>query len=491
MRPFFDVLAERARATGTLLVVGLDPHVEDLPEPTAVAARDHCLRLIEATAPVATAFKPNSAFFERFGAEGVGALAEVIAAIPAGVPVILDVKRGDIGSTARAYAAAAFDALGAHAVTVSPYLGEDGVAPFLARPERAAFVLCRTSNASAAELQDAPLALPGGRRPMVHERVADLVARWGRAHGNAGLVVGATDPEALARVRRRAPDLWILAPGVGAQGGDLPATLAAGRRADGLGLLVPVSRGISRAPDPGEAARRLAAATPVVSPQTGGLVGPGGRVAPPVVAGARVPPPSSPRRDLALALVDHGCVRFGTFTLKSGLESPIYLDLRRLVAFPALLAEVAQAYLALLADLRFDHLAPLPYAALPIGTAIALAGGRSLVYPRRERKDYGTRAAVEGVFERGDVACVVDDLATTGASKVEAVEVLAAAGLTVRDVVVLIDRESGAREDLAARGLAFHAVYTLRALLDLWRGTSRITAVDAERVAAFLSPEGP
>jgi uridine monophosphate synthetase len=472
MISFFTRLEIRARQIGSLLCVGLDPHPADLAAPTADAARDFCLRLIAATADVAAAFKPNAAFFEQFGAEGMAALRDVIAAVPDGVPVLLDAKRGDIASTAEAYARAAFETLGADAITLSPYLGRDSLAPFLADPARGAFVLCKTSNPGAGDLQDVPLAdrVPSQR---LFERVAELARGW-NVNDNVGLVVGATHPEALAAVRRVAPELWLLAPGVGAQGGDLEAALNAGLRADGLGLLIPVSRQISRAADPRRAAREIADATqkrpaPAPSPQ-------------PPAPGALSPVAAA----LADRLLAAGCVRFGQFTLKSGLLSPIYLDLRQLIADPGLLAAVGAAYTGLLRGLKFDRLAALPYAALPIATAISLQGGWPMIYPRKEAKSYGTGAEIEGGFAQGERAVVIDDLATTGGSKFEAIGKLAAAGLKIEDVVVLIDRQSGAAEALAAAGYRLHAVMTLTQMLDHWTRTDRVPAGQIAETRAFL-----
>jgi len=249
---FFSRLQERAIGADSLLCVGLDPHPELLPEQTAQAALNFCCDLIHATAASACAYKPNSAFFERYGAEGMRALAEVIEMVPQGIPVVLDAKRGDIASTGRAYAHAAFQALGADALTVSPYLGQDSLAPFLSEAQKGVFLLCKTSNPGSQDLQDRILS---GGEPL-YIALARQAADWNEKD-NLGLVVGATHPEALRAVRSAAPNLWLLAPGVGAQGGSLKDALQAGLRQDGLGMLLPVSRSIAQAPDPAEEAERL------------------------------------------------------------------------------------------------------------------------------------------------------------------------------------------------------------------------------------------
>ena len=468
---FFSRLEDRARQVDSLLCVGLDPHMPDLPAPTAQAARAFCLRLIEATSEYTAAFKPNSAFFEAFGPQGIAVLYDVIAAVPASIPVILDAKRGDIASTAGAYAQAAFQALGAGAVTVSPYLGRDSVEPFLADGEHGIFLLCKTSNPGAADLQDLPVSF-GGQR--LYEHVARLALSW-NSRDNVGLVVGSTQLEALRQVRAIAPGLWFLAPGVGAQGGDLRAALQAGLRSDGLGMLIPVSRLLSRAADPRQAARELR--DQINCERTDAIPVSRDAISCVSTTGAI----SVPSGTLADGLLEAGCVKFGKFTLKSGLESPIYLDLRQLVSYPRLLAEAAAAYTGLLRNLTFDRLAALPYAALPIGTAISLQTGWPLVYPRKEAKTYGTRAEIEGLFVPGEVAAVVDDLTTTGGSKFEAIDKLTAAGLQVREVVVLIDRQSGAAESLAQAGYRLHTVFTLTQLLDYWEATGK---VPPEQIAA-------
>ena len=194
-----------------------------------------------------------------------------------------------------------------------------------------------------------------------------------------------------------------------------------------------------------------------------------------------MPTPNPPQTSLADALLASGCIKFGEFKLKSGLISPIYIDLRRIISRPELLRDVAAAYLPILSALRFQRLAGLPYAAIPIATAIALQGGYPMIYPRKEAKEYGTKADIEGEYHSDETVVVIDDLATTGGSKFEAIEKLTAAGLIVKDVVVLIDRQSGAKESLAQAGFTMHAVLTIGDMLDDWQISGR---VDEGKIAA-------
>jgi len=460
---FYAWLAEEARRNDSLLCAGLDLDPQQLAP--GQDQFDSSRAIIDATRHLVCAYKPNFAFYEAAGPAGLEALRRTIAYIhdTTSVPVILDAKRGDIGSTAQAYARAAFEVWGADAITVNPYLGADSLSPFLAYADRGVFVLCHTSNPGAADFQT--LRCPD--RPL-YEVVAEQAAAWGTA-----LVVGATYPEALARIRTLAPQAWILLPGVGAQGGDLQAALAAGLRDDGLGIVVNVSRGISHAPDPGRAALGLWQQ---------------------IQAARALPRParSSPKAELALALADIGAVQFGEFTLTSGLKSPIYIDLRLLVSHPDVLRQVAHAYAGLLRGLvdrdpaPAVRLAAIPYAALPIGTAVGLELGMPLIYPRREVKAHGTGRQIEGKFQPGDRVILLDDLITTGGSKVEAIRPLEAAGLVVRDVVVLIDREQGGREELEAAGYRLHAVLRLTEMLDRLVEAGRIRSSQREEVISFL-----
>ena len=186
-------------------------------------------------------------------------------------------------------------------------------------------------------------------------------------------------------------------------------------------------------------------------------------------------------------LLEAGCIKFGEFTLKSGLKSPIYIDLRRIITYPKLLEQVGKAYLPLLEKLHFDRIAGLPYAAIPIATAISLAGNYPMIYPRKKVKAYGTKAEIEGEYHPDEIVVVIDDLATTGGSKFEAIEKLTSAGLVVKDVVVLVDRQSGAKESLAKAGYTMHAVMTIREMLDHWDNTGKVAKEKIEATRAFLS----
>jgi orotidine-5'-phosphate decarboxylase len=245
-RPAFtEQLAAAQRASGGLLCVGLDPEPARFPPPwrdDPARLFDFCAAIVEATHDLACAFKPQVAYFAAQRAEDqLERLVAHIGRVAPGVPVILDAKRGDIGATAEQYAREAFERYGADAVTLSPFMGLDSIEPFMRHAGRGLFLLCRTSNPGGSDLQ--ALELAGGER--LYERIARLAAgEWNsRAGGQLGLVVGATFPAELARVRALAPTLPLLVPGVGAQGGDAAATLAAGWRPGGT-LVVNSSRAV-------------------------------------------------------------------------------------------------------------------------------------------------------------------------------------------------------------------------------------------------------
>ncbi|MEG3158233.1 orotidine-5'-phosphate decarboxylase [Lysobacter zhanggongensis] len=268
---FMQALRQRWSNTDSLVCVGLDPEPAKFParfgsDPDAVFA--FCRAIVDATAGHACAFKPQIAHFAALGAED--ALTRLIAHIHAahpGIPVILDAKRGDIGSTARHYAAEAFDRYAADAVTANPYLGRDSVQPFLDRADRGVVILCRTSNPGAADLQDLPVQAAGGTQRPLYQHVAETIARDWNGHGNCTLVVGATWPEQLREVRAIVGDMPFLVPGVGAQGGDVEAVVRNARTADGTGLMVSSSRAILYASQGDDFADAAAAAAQALKEQ--------------------------------------------------------------------------------------------------------------------------------------------------------------------------------------------------------------------------------
>jgi len=319
--------------------------------------------------------------------------------------------------------------------TVNPYLGADAFDPFLEHEGRGIFVLCRTSNPSGAAFQEIELSSGDPLYLAVARAVAALPM------DRAGLVVGATEPEAMARVRSAAPKHWILAPGVGAQGGSVESTVAAGIRVDGSGLLLPVSRAIADAPNPESVVTELNSEVSRARDRAGTVV-----------------PAAEP--SLAVGLFDAGCIRFGDFELKSAQYLP-------LLGAPIRIAGV-------------------PLAGLPIATAVSLVSAIPLVYPRPEQKDHGTRSTIEGPFEAGDRVVVIDDVATSGSSVLDAVDRLRGAGLVVERAVVLIDREGGAGQALAKQGVRLHSVMKLSDVVGLLLEAGRISEGEARRVREFL-----
>ncbi len=250
---FLDKLRAASRRNHSFLCIGLDPDPELMPQPQAALFLQE---IVEATADLVCAYKPNLAFFEAMGTAGMQTLQEGLRSVPEEIPIIGDAKRGDIGNTGSAYATALFDVLGFDAATVNPYLGGDSLTPFLERKDKGIFVLCRTSNPGAVDLQD--LALADGRP--LYQAVAEKAREW-NVRGNVGLVVGATYPEETTKIREICPDMTFLMPGIGAQGGDLGSSVRAALDSGGEGLIVSASRQVlyaSRGPNYAAAARLAA-----------------------------------------------------------------------------------------------------------------------------------------------------------------------------------------------------------------------------------------
>ena len=256
---FMQKLGDTVKKHDSLLCVGLDSDPEMVPD--GVSIFDFNRTIIKATADLVCAYKINIAFYEALGSQGLEVLKHTVEFIPDGIPVIGDAKRADIGNTAKAYARAIFEWFNFDATTVSPYMGFDSLEPFLQYRDKGVFILCRTSNAGASDFQSLICQFEGGSLPLF-EIVARKASQW-NTHGNVGLVVGATCPEELKLIRQSHPDMPILIPGIGAQGGDLALTVKYGVNRNGGGAIINSSRQIifaSRGGDFAEAARREALA---------------------------------------------------------------------------------------------------------------------------------------------------------------------------------------------------------------------------------------
>lgn len=478
---FFERLEERSRQINSLLCVGLDPRHAIQPGADAADSLSGMIeenkRIIEATKDLAVAYKPNIAFYEALGAPGIQALEVTLELIPDEIPVILDAKRGDIGATVLAYEQACFSYLEVDSVTLSPYMGYDSVEPFIKDPEKGVFLLCRTSNPGGNDLQ----MLENAAGDSLFLSVSDIASSWG---DNIGLVVAGNDVEALRAVRHRHPDVWFLSPGIGAQGGKMKEAVAAGMNGRGTGIIPVVVRGISQAEDPRKAARDFvdqlnAAREEVLAERQAGsaaeTIGAG-------QARSDVKLQSDGLKSRILGgLIDAECFKTGEFTLKSGEKSPFYIDLRRVMSYPSLMKDAARGYARLIRELKaeglhFDSIAGIPVAGLPLAQATSLETGIPMIFPRMNVKSHGTGAKVEGQWKPGDRVLLLDDLITSGKSKLEALEILREAGLKVDHLVVLIERGAAGRRDMDAAGVDLRSFALLHEFLPVCQARGIITS---------------
>ncbi len=475
-KDFFSALSEAVGKKHTLLCVGLDPPInaDRATKDIYSELRRYAERIVTATSPYTACYKPNIAFYEARGSEGIRALRDIIADMPDGVPVILDAKRGDIGNTAAAYAVSVFDYLGAHAVTLSPYLGRRSLLPFIERRDRGVFVLCRTSNPEAEWLQEQTVETEQGPTPL-YARLAEEAVSWGP---NVGLVVAGNLPEALSRIRARLPECWFLAPGIGAQGGTVSGALRAGLRKDGMGMLVSASRSIAQSEDPARAAQTLQQSINAERSRK-------------TATGAGAVPPAgdewTQKNRLVRDLVRCGCFKLGQFKLKDGRTSPFYIDLRMIISSPELLASVGAAYAGIMPHNSYHRIAGIPLAGVPIATALSLRLGKPAIIPRIQAKDHGSGKSIEGEFRRGERVVLVDDLITAGTAKMEAVRLLRSEGLIVEDLVVLIERGRSARADLLKQGIRLHAYLNISEFLDVCLDLKELTREQWREISSFLN----
>ena len=468
---FFDKLNRAIARNQSLLFVGLDPNPEMMP--SRYSSQGDTASIIDGlwewlqyqiseTADKVCAYKPTLGFYQALGIQGLELLQRTLAAIPADIPIILDAKHGDL-NTSTMFARTLFEEWQVDAITVSPYAGQDHVAPFLVYPDKAVFVLCCTSNPAAVALQQYPTT-----ESPLYLQVVKEAKTWGTPE-QLGLEVGTTEPDILASIRAVAPERLILARSIWAEGGDLTKILAAGLNANGDGLLIPVPQDMLGSEHPSEGIESLREQVNQARTQ---IIREGSTCSvwfPDVCLLNQ-----HPQLDLILQLYDIGCIMFGNFVQASGATFPYYIDLRKIISNPQIFHQILSAYADILKNLSFDRIAGIPYGSLPTATGLSLRLNRPMIFPRKEVKAHGTRRVIEGNFYPGETVVVVDDILISGKSAMEGAEKLKSAGLNVHDIVVFMDHEQGVKERLRENGYRGHAVLTISEITETLYQAGRI-----------------
>jgi len=468
---FFDKLNAAIALNQSLLFVGLDPNLEMMPSSGDLIANlsDSLQLIIAQTADLVCAYKPTLGFYEALGAGGIELLESTLKAIPSHIPVILDAKHSDL-NTSSVFARTVFNQWGVDAITLSPYVGQDHIAPFLVYPGKAVFILACTSNLGARALQqypnnDAPLYL----------QVVKAAQTWGTLE-QVCLEVGTTSPEVLARIRDLAPERVILARSIWASGGNLNNILTAGLNSNGDGLLIPV-------PQDNLANNQFA--------EINSLRLEVNQIREQVISKASscaiwLPDVCLLNQhryfDLILQLYDLGCIMFGDFVQASGATFPYYVDLRKIISNPQVFSLILTAYADILKTLNFDRIAGIPYGSLPTATGLSMRLSYPMIFPRKEVKAHGTRKIIEGNFCVGETVVVVDDILISGKSAIEGAQKLESAGLKVKDIVVFMDHEQGVKDKLKASGYCAHSVLTISEITKTLYEAGRI---DEEQFKVF------
>jgi len=437
--------------------------------------------VIEATIDHVCAYKPSHGFYQATGSAAGELLLEVREVLPPGLPLIVDMKHGDLNSSS-AIAAYLFQGLQADAVTLNPLAGQDIAAPFLLYPGKGVVINCHSSNPAARVLQH----YPGDANPLYLQLVQES-QRWGTPE-QLLLEVGTSDPAILQRVREAAPERFVMLRSLWGEEGNLQRLLGSGLNPAGDGLLLPLPQSLLNGSDISRNAEQLKERINQLrndhleKQRQATISTEGGQ--------CRIWPqahdqtgPSAALRDLVVDLFDIQCLLFGRFTQASGAVFNYYVDLRQIISNPALFQRVLNCYGQVLRSLAFDRIAGIPYGSLPTATGLSLQLHKPLIYPRKEVKAHGTRRLVEGEFNEGETVVVVDDIVISGGSVLEGIAKLEHSGLKVNDVVVFIDhggeQDPRARQRLAGQGLQLHAVLTIEQITDILEEAGRINAARA------------
>jgi uridine monophosphate synthetase len=471
---FYQKLQTAIDRQQSLLVVGLDPNPEMMPTGTGQLITDlesWLQWIIAATADFVCAYKPTLGFYEVLGASGWELLMRVIAIIPEHIPIILDAKHGDL-NTSTLFAKTIFENWQVDAVTLSPYAGQDHVAPFLVYPDRGAFILCHTSNPGAMNLQE----YPNVENPHYLQVIREA-RTWGTPE-QVFLEVGTTKPEVLSRIREIAPERWILLRSLWEDKSQFKALVKAGLTRQGQGLLIPVPQDALKETNLAERVRVLRDEINQIYTDRSQAKEREDLWTPNVCLLKQ-----HPHQDLILQLFDIGCLMFGEYVQASGETFSYYIDLRRIISNPLIFQQVIEAYGEILKTLTFDRIAGIPYGSLPTATGLSLRLNHPMIFPRKEVKAHGTRRLIEGNFQVGETVVVVDDILISGKSAIEGAEKIQSAGLQVNDIVVFIDHGGGVQERLKDRGYNAYSVLTLAEITETLYEAGRISE---EQYGCFL-----
>lgn len=500
----FNEKLERLQGKVGPLCIGLDSDWSKIPGEFKVLGREEGTfqfnkTIIDSTYDMVCAFKPNIGFYEDTP-EGEKALERTVEHIHRKypyIPVIGDIKRGDIGNTNIGYIRAAFERYKFDAVTVNPLLGQAALQPFLDMEDKGIISVVKTSNPGSDEFQNLPVSInkvAKNREELLelYEAVGDTempfylamawrISKYWNKSKNCYIVVGATYPEELSLVRRTVPNMTVLLPGIGAQGAEVQATVVNGMDQDANGMIINASRSVifakrEKNESVGEAARREA--EKLKNEINYYRENPEGM--------------TQTQKELADALFEIEAIKFGAFRLKlheknpSAPLSPIYIDLRVLrSASPDVRLLACQVYLELMKDLQFDTYADVPTAITPIVANLAQLTGVPMITPRTDKKTYGSGAQIDGKFKKGDTAVLIDDLITEGDSKFPAIQILEGDGVGVKDIVFLVDREQGGVQLLEKKGYKCHAAFTVSNLLRYYLRSGRINQQKYDEVKNY------
>jgi len=473
---------------GKFVCVGLDSQYDRIPKTVRKgvnveeAVFNFNKAIIDTTHDLVCAYKPQYAFYGALGEPGVTALKKTITYIHKkypDIPVILDAKRNDIGNTVEQYAIEVFDNYKADALTVNPYLGQEGLQPFLDRKDKGIIVLCRTSNPGAAEFQDLIVDHPKLGKVPFYQVVAYQVAKKWNKNGNCCLVIGATYPEEAAKIRKIVTNLPFLIPGIGKQGGDVEKAVMASKDNQDEGMIINSSRGIIFASEGKDFAQAAGKAALALNKE--------------IVSCFQL---TKTQKKLALSLFKSGVIQFD---FKKGWRlklheqypqaplSPFYIDLRILQSNLKAKQDAVNALIKQTENLQYDCLAGIPLAAVALASSMADKLGKPQITPRMDKKTHGQNRKIDGSYKKSDTVLVVDDLVTRADSKLEAIQVLEENGLKVKDVVVVFDREQGGAEQLAEKGYILHAALKIKPALKFYAQAGKITQRQLTHVLNYLA----